>query len=303
MKIKDQTDMNGILNVLKPPGMTSFDVVNHLRGILKTRKIGHTGTLDPGAAGVLPVCVGKATGAIEYLVEKDKTYRAELTLGITTDTQDSSGNVLEVKNADVSEESIREVVLSFRGKITQVPPMYSAIKVGGVKLYELARKGITVERPPRQVEIYSIEVLDIDGPKVLLDVKCSKGTYIRTLCADIGDRLGCGAHMSFLVRTRSGPFDINDACMLEDIKISAEQGRLGEMLRSVDCVFDGMPALQLGEKDARRIVNGAMIETGGRDIKPGTKFRLYLGSGEFLALGEAVRRDGRMKIKPLKVFI
>jgi tRNA pseudouridine55 synthase len=212
--------MDGIINVLKPPGMTSFDVVAVLRGLTRIRRIGHAGTLDPLAAGVLPVCIGSATKAIEFLMDKDKRYIAELTLGLTTDTQDTTGTIISRKEPDAGDQEIAAAVSSFEGKYLQVPPMHSAVRVGGKRLYELAREGVEIERQQREVEIFSIKVLDInrsDGCRVLLDIHCSKGTYIRTLCADIGDALGCGGCMSFLLRKRAGPFDISDAFTLEDL--------------------------------------------------------------------------------------
>jgi tRNA pseudouridine55 synthase len=201
--------------------MTSFDVVSYLRGVLKTKKIGHAGTLDPIAAGVLPIFVGKATKAIEFVMGEDKLYRAELTLGVGTDTQDSSGRVISKSKVEASDESIAEAVRSFTGVYSQLPPMFSALKVNGKKLYEMARKGIEVERRPREVEIHSIDIIEINRNKddvtVLFDVHCSKGTYIRTLCYDIGEKLGCGGHMSFLLRKRAGIFNIESSVVLEKI--------------------------------------------------------------------------------------
>jgi len=306
--------MNGILNVLKPPGMTSFDVTAYLRGLTREKKIGHTGTLDPGAAGVLPVCIGNAARAIEYIADKDKQYRAELTLGITTDTQDSFGNVTSRKGAGIHDEKIIEVLESFKGIYSQIPPMYSAVKIGGKKLYEMARKGIEIERKPRNVKIYSIEVINIkknpatdrfEVPtvRVLFDVKCSKGTYIRTLCADAGERLGCGGHMSFLVRTEAAGFSIMSAFTLEDIKKMAQEGTLENALISVDKVFDGYDRYELKQEEERKFLNGAFIELGGKGFTKGTKVRIYGSEGKFLALGEVIIREGKLLLKSEKRFI
>ncbi len=254
--------MDGILNILKPPGMTSFDVVAHLRGLLGTRKIGHAGTLDPLAVGVLPVCVGRATRAIEFLMDKNKYYRAELTLGVVTDTQDSTGQVLSTTEPVCSDEEIIVSVHSFSGIYHQLPPMYSALKVDGKRLYELARTGVEVERQRRIVEVYSADVIQIDrsaGVKVLMDVKCSKGTYIRTLCADIGERLSCGGHMSFLLRKRAGPFDISDAYTLEELAEKHRDGTIQAVLLGVDKVFDNMPRYTLEENSNKKFANGMNI--------------------------------------------
>ncbi len=332
--------MNGILNVLKPPSMTSFDIVGFLRRLLKIKKIGHTGTLDPGAVGVLPVCIGNATKAIEFMMEKDKLYRAELTLGIETDTQDSSGVVIRTSDVSVTDEEIISAVNSFRGKIKQVPPMYSALKVDGRKLYDLAREGITIERKPREIEIHSINVLnisrcpvnraetedaiDIAGlhTRVLFDVSCSKGTYIRTLCADIGSSLGCGGHMSFLLRMRAGSFDISSALTVEEIRDLAEKGRLYEKLSSVDAVFEHLNKLVLDEVNEKKFLNGMFIKIGNRKCEAalensGTDFkaredknaiegdilRVYNTSGVFIALGEYVPYQGELLFKSKKLFL
>lgn len=315
--MKETAVYNGILNVMKPPGMTSFDVVAFLRRVLRMKKIGHTGTLDPLAVGVLPVCAGNATKAIEYMVEKDKLYRAELTLGISTDTQDASGEVLSVRAADFSEEAILHAVQSFCGKYLQVPPMYSAIKVNGKKLYELAREGVTIERNAREVEIFSIRVVKIwqePAPRVLMDVHCSKGTYIRTLCADIGDRLGCGGHMSFLLRKKAGPFDLSSSLLLEEIEDLAGKGELAERLQGVEDVFSEMPVLQLDAGQERRFLNGAPIGVGMRDMA-GTSaetnlhdavqeglIRIHGPSGVFLGLGEVAGHGRERLLRSKKLF-
>ena len=197
---------SGIINVYKEKGFTSFDVVAKLRGILKTKKIGHTGTLDPDAEGVLPVCIGRATKVCDILTDKDKVYEAVLLLGVETDTQDTTGEILKKLPVEESESVVKEAILSFVGEYAQIPPMYSALKVNGKKLYELAREGKTVERKARNVQIFSIEILEMDLPRVRMSVHCSKGTYIRTLCHDIGQKLGCGGCMEKLLRTKAGIF-------------------------------------------------------------------------------------------------
>lgn len=213
--------MEGIINVLKPPGMTSSDVVGWMRRVLKTKKIGHTGTLDPGVAGVLPLCVGKATRLAEYLTEQGKAYRAEVTFGMTTDTQDSYGSVTRVSPPHCRQSDLERVLPGFLGKISQIPPMYSAVRKEGKHLYEYARQGITVERKPREVFIYQLKLekwFEEEFPRAVLDIECSKGTYIRTLCHDLGETLGVGAHMSYLLRVRSGPFKIQESWTLEEIE-------------------------------------------------------------------------------------
>lgn len=312
-------EMNGVVNVLKPPGMTSFDVVKYLRGLFGTRKIGHAGTLDPLAAGVLPVCVGRATKAIEFIMDKDKLYRTELVLGIATDTQDSSGKILSSNAPVCTDIEIESAVNSFIGIYLQTPPMYSAIRVGGKRLYDIAREGKEIEREPRKVEIYSASVLDIDksdGIKVLMDVNCSKGTYIRTLCADIGDRLNCGGHMSFLLRKRAGSFDVSSSITLEELSQKHKEGGLHEVLVKVDEVFNNMPEYRLNECSDKRFTNGVPIEVsregsinqadnrGNNHISKEslsnyTIVRVYGARGDFIALGTVYKnKDGKyLKVK------
>lgn len=304
--------MDGILNVIKPPGMTSFDVVAHLRGLTGTKKIGHAGTLDPLAAGVLPVCVGKATRAIEFLMDKDKLYRAELTLGVTTDTQDSSGKILAKVRPECTDADIQTAVSSFVGTYLQEPPMYSAIRVGGKRLYDLARNGVKVEREKRSVTIYSADIADIDrndGVRVIFDIHCSKGTYIRTLCADIGDRLGCGGHMSFLLRKRAGPFDIKSAVTLEDLRERKKAGSLEEAAVSVDAVFENFEKIRLDESTEKKFLNGmstvlpdGSFEAGSFGNTGTCITRVYGTDGRFIALGEIKKDAGRTYIRVKKFF-
>lgn len=296
--------MNGILNILKPPGMTSFDVVAYLRGLLKVKKIGHTGTLDPGAVGVLPVCIGKATKVIEYLTDKDKVYRAELTLGISTDTQDSLGRILKEAKVNLSENDIAAAVKSFVGSYNQLPPMYSAIKKNGKKLYELARSGIEVERSPREVTIHFINILSIKENKVIFDVGCSKGTYIRTLCADIGEKLGCGGHMSFLVRMKAGCFNINDSLTVEQIREMADNGTIEKAFIGIEKVFDDFERICLDKEEEKRFLNGGFIKLEGSVPALSQKVCVFGENENILALGETVlNKKGELSLKPLKLFI
>lgn len=225
--------MEGIINVLKPPGMTSSDVVVWMRRILKIKKIGHTGTLDPGVAGVLPICVGKGTRLAEYITEQGKAYIAEVTFGVTTDTQDSYGKVTQEASPQLKRSDLERILPNFIGKVSQVPPMYSAVRKEGKHLYEYARKGISVERTPREVSIYRLnleEWYDGEFPRAILDIECSKGTYIRTISHDLGQALGCGAHMSYLVRVRSGPFKIQESWTLEEIEEAVRTGNFSFLL-------------------------------------------------------------------------
>lgn len=310
--------MDGIINVLKPPGMTSFDIVGYLRGILRIKKIGHTGTLDPGATGVLPVCIGRATKAIEYLTEKDKLYRAELTLGVSTDTQDSSGKATGFYDIELSTDKIKNVILSFIGSYEQLPPMYSAVKVGGVRLYELAREGITVERKARRVQIYSIDIKEIDfcegfyGDhdirrqhricKVIFDVSCSKGTYIRTICSDIGERLGCGGHMSFLIRLSTGSFDIDSAYTVEEIGEAANRGEINRLISGVDTVFEDYGRVYVNETDAKKLLNGLTLDAKYTNFEKETVLAVYNDKEVFLALGKIITVNGAKYLKTVKVF-
>ncbi len=275
--------MTGILIVNKPEGWTSHDVVAKLRRILGERRIGHGGTLDPMATGVLPVFVGRATRAVEFMENADKEYIAALRLGVTTDTQDTTGTVLSEKPVDVSRDELAAVLDKFRGEIEQLPPMYSAIKVDGKKLYEYARKGTEIERKTRKITIHELELMgQRDDGDYLLRVVCSKGTYIRALCSDIGDALGCGGAMSGLVRSRAGAYRIEDSRHMADI-IAAEEGEAAKMLLSLESMFVMYPEVVVGEADEKRCKNGLAPR-----IKnaPHGRFRLVSESGEFLALCE-----------------
>ena len=289
--------MNGIININKPLGITSHDVVYRLRKLLGIKKIGHTGTLDPDASGVLPMCIGRGTKVADMLTAKDKQYVAEMTLGLATDTLDASGTVTEIAEVNVTEQDIENAIQKFVGDIEQIPPMYSAIKVDGKKLYELAREGEEIERNPRSVRIDNIEVLDIDleENKISIRVDCSKGTYIRTLCDDIGRELGCFAHMSKLERTKSGRFDIKDAYTLLQIEEMLENGDMG-FLVPVDVVFEEYERLTITEKKAKKMCNGIQISVQG--LVEGKTYRVYDEKGNFLTISKA--ENGLLKI--LKTF-
>lgn len=248
--------MDGVLNIRKEKGYTSFDVVAKLRGILRMKKIGHTGTLDPEAEGVLPVVLGKATKLVDLLTEKQKTYEALLHLGIETDTQDMTGAVLKELPVDVKEEEVREVIRSFLGEQQQIPPMYSALKVDGKKLYELAREGKTVERKSRPVCFYEIEIKEIALPCVRFSVTCSKGTYIRTLCHDIGQKLGCGGCMEELLRTRSGNFTWEDSMTLSEVEEAVKNGTIGDRVISIGQVLKDYPEIFCTVEGDRLLENG-----------------------------------------------
>ena len=271
--------MNGIVIIDKPMGWTSQDVVSKLRGVLKTRRIGHGGTLDPMATGVLPVFVGRGTRGVEFFEHAEKTYEATLRLGVTTDTEDTSGTVLEEKEVHISEAEILEVLPRFRGKIQQIPPMYSALKVNGQKLYDLARKGKEVERQPREIEIFKLECLEFRGNEARLLVHCSKGTYIRTLCKDIGEALGCGGCMAALRRVTAGEYTIEEAIPLQTLVDCADPE---QYLRPVDSMFRNYPAVTLTPKQETRCRNGNSFSV---QMEDGT-YRAYGQNGDFLMLAK-----------------
>ena len=275
--------MNGILLIDKEPGWTSSDVVVKLKGILRERRIGHAGTLDPMATGLLTVFVGRATRAVQFAEHDAKRYLASLRLGVTTDTQDITGNILETKPVQIAEEELENVLRMFRGEIEQIPPMYSAVQVGGRRLYDIARKGETVERAPRPVTIHELKLLGREGEDWLLDVRCSKGTYIRTLCHDIGQRLGCGGCMSALRRTEAGGFSVSDAVTIGEMQRLKDEGRAGERLLPVDTLFSREPACTASGEEERRIRCGNDYKT---ELPDGV-YRVYGESGAFLMLGRA----------------
>ena len=296
---------NGIINIHKEAGYTSHDVVAKMRGILRQKKIGHTGTLDPQATGVLPVCLGSGTKLCDMLTDTDKEYVAELLLGVTTDTQDTTGTILTERPVTVSEEQVREAVLGFVGYYEQIPPMYSALKVDGKKLYELARAGKEVERKARPVTIYDIEILDISMPVVKMRVACSKGTYIRTLCFDIGERLGCGGAMQSLVRTRAAGFALDRAITLDGLEKLRDEGRVDEILVAVDEPFADCPALHVREEFRKLLENGNAIYSNqtaeNKRYAPTEQVRMYFMDGTFA--GIYVFDEGRKRYKPVKMFL
>lgn len=277
---------NGILIIDKPADWTSMDVCAKLRGVFREKRIGHGGTLDPMATGVLPVFIGRATRAVEFAAESDKEYIAGLKLGVVTNTQDTTGEVLEERPVDVTRDQLLASLARFTGDIQQVPPMYSAIKVGGKKLYELARKGREVERKPRPVTIHALEVLDEAPPQGadwLLRVACSKGTYVRTLCHDIGQALGCGGCMASLRRVKAAGFTLTDSVTLETVQEAVDRGEGNELLLPVDAYFAALPMLVLKTAGAeKKIRNGAALNA--RDLPDGT-YRVYGMDRTFLALG------------------
>ena len=300
--------MDGIFNIYKEKGFTSHDVVAIVRRTIHMKKVGHTGTLDPDAEGVLPVCVGKATKLSDVIMDGRKSYRAMLRLGITTTTEDASGEVLETKEVEYNEDRIREVVASFIGKLEQVPPMYSAVKVNGKKLYELAREGKEIQRKSRTIEVYDIRIRQFLPPdRVEIDVDCSKGTYIRTLCADIGKRLGCGGHMAELLRTRTGAFSLDNAIKLDELKALAEQEKAEEALLTMEEALKDFPVVKVSEKSAKFLYNGGKIQERFFTEKPASSQEgdivvVYDHENNLVGLYE-IKKDENYFIKPYKMLV
>lgn len=300
---------NGIINIYKEAGFTSHDVVAKLRGILKQKKIGHTGTLDPEAVGVLPVCLGKGTKVCDLLTDKDKVYETVMRLGVVTDTQDMTGNVLRESPVHVTREGLEAVMRQFLGDYDQIPPMHSALKVQGKKLYELAREGRVIDRKPRRVQILGLELrgMEEDGIHVHMRVHCSKGTYIRTLCHDIGERLGCGAAMEKLIRTQVGVFKIEDALTLAQVEACVQNQQIDHFIRSIDSMFSMWSAGRTGAAVDRLLYNGNMLYRKDmvleekREPESGEKFRVYDSQGQFCAV---YVYDGRHRMfKNEKMFV
>ena len=296
--------VNGIINVYKEKGYTSFDVVAKMRGIFGQKKIGHTGTLDPDAQGVLPVCLGKATKVCDLLTDKDKVYKATMLLGIQTDTLDISGKVCNKAVVTVTEQQVRDVISTFIGNIEQVPPMYSALKVNGKKLYELAREGKTIERKARKVSIYDITIDEICLPEVVMTVSCSKGTYIRSLCDDIGTKLGCYGCMKDLLRTKVACFDIGDAYKISEIEKLKES-----IVLPVDMLFENIPAVNTVLMAQKLIENGnripaEMINADGnkqRKYDDEGRYRIYNPEDSFV--GIYTYKAETDDFKPVKIFM
>ena len=296
--------IHGVINIHKEKGYTSHDVVAKLRGIVGQKKIGHTGTLDPDATGVLPVCLGKATKLCDMLTDKNKTYETVMLLGKVTDTQDISGTVLSETSIDkLDEESVKKAILSFVGDYMQDPPMYSALKVNGKKLYELAREGVEVERKARPVTILEIQIKEINIPRVRMEVSCSKGTYIRTLCHDIGEKLGCGACMEELIRTRVSRFKLEDSLTLSQVQELKEAGDLDKILVPIDEMFSDYEAITLKEEYMSFVYNGNTFMP--KHIKQyielvdGKLVRVYDDKGNFIAIYKFIKEKYIFKIEKM----
>ena len=296
--------IHGVINIHKEKGYTSHDVVAKLRGIVGQKKIGHTGTLDPDATGVLPVCLGKATKLCDMLTDKNKTYETVMLLGKVTDTQDISGTVLSESATDMLDENtVITAILSFVGEYMQVPPMYSALKVNGKKLYELAREGVEVERKARPVTILNIELKEINLPRVRMEVSCSKGTYIRTLCHDIGEKLGCGACMEELIRTRVSRFQLEDSLTLSRVQELKDIGELEKILVPIDEMFSDYEAITLKEEFMSFVYNGNTFLP--KHVKQyielvdGKMVRVYDGKGNFIAIYKFIKEKYIFKIEKM----
>lgn len=302
--------MDGVLNIYKEKGYTSHDVVAVVRKTIHQKKVGHTGTLDPDAEGVLPICVGKATRIADDIMAERKVYRTIMTLGVTTDTEDATGEVLEEIPVVFDEKKIKEAVDSFIGEIEQIPPMYSAIKINGKKLYELAREGKEVARKPRKITIYDIKIKQFLPPnQVEMDVFCSKGTYIRTLCADIGKKLGCGGHMASLLRVASGDFMVEQAITLSQLKQFVEENRMDEILISIDTVLKHYNKVIVKERGKKLLYNGCKIysyffEQTKDPLICGEKILGYDSDNQFIGIFEIgyEQDDDRLFMKPLKIL-
>lgn len=296
--------IHGVINVYKEQGFTSHDVVAKLRGIVGQKKIGHTGTLDPDAVGVLPVCLGRATKLCDMLTDKDKVYEAVMLLGVETDTQDVTGQVLKTYDTTgLTEKQVRDAVAGFEGDYDQIPPMYSALKVNGKKLYELAREGKTVERAARRVQIFDIEILNIELPRVKMRVHCSKGTYIRTLCHDIGQRLGCGACMEKLTRTKVSRFEIKDSLTLAQIEALKKENRLPEIVIPIDQMFADYVRITVSGEAARLAYNGNGIKD--RDVRKEKNVldeayvRVYDDVGDFIGVYQYHEKEHEYLIRKM----
>lgn len=296
--------ISGIINVYKEAGYTSHDVVAKMRGIFKQKKIGHTGTLDPAATGVLPVCLGKATKVCDLLTDKDKSYRCVMLLGRETDTQDTTGQTLTEKEVALSEQQVVDAVMSFQGDYDQIPPMYSALKVNGKKLYELARAGQEVERKPRRIRIEEIQIESVELPRVTMTVTCSKGTYIRTLCHDIGEKLGCGGCMEQLTRVRVAEFTIEQSKTLSQLEEAVRERTVDEILVPVDAIFKNYSSVTVREEFQRALENGNRIPLEGlvkwEQSWVHEPVRVYDVEGRFAGIYQYQPKE--KDIKPVKIF-
>jgi tRNA pseudouridine55 synthase len=290
---------HGIIPVWKPAGLTSHDIVGKIRRLAGQKRVGHTGTLDPAVEGVLPICLGQATRVVEYIQDLPKRYRGTMTLGIATDTEDQTGEVIAMNPVHETSFPLAQVVERFQGEIEQVPPMYSAVKVAGKRLYDLARQGKEVQRAPRKVTIYQLllqQLTDGEFPQFAFDVTCSKGTYVRTLCVDIGKALGYPAHMSKLTRVQSGPFQAEDCYPLSKLTFASEQGEFAQTLVNLDEALGHLPALVVDETIAKQVLDGNVF-TWDEEIPSGL-VRIYDEIGNFCA----IYRVEKQEIIPVKVF-
>jgi tRNA pseudouridine55 synthase len=304
--------MNGILNIFKPKGISSYQAVKEVRNILGIPKAGHTGTLDPSASGVLLVCIGQATKIAEFLVGMEKHYQGEMILGISTDSQDSEGKIVQRREikTDIDEKRIIDIFQKFTGVISQIPPMFSAVHYKGERLYRLARKGIEVKRSSKEIKIYKLNLMNFNQKTAIIkfEVICSKGTYIRTLCNDIGDELGCGAHLLNLVRIKVGNFSIEDSLNLEELK---KEKSLGERyLISIDSALDEFDKITVKSEATKTVLNGGMISSeqiieipNRPKIRKNNFFKIFDLEGNFLSISASIKKNGKnILFKPVKVF-
>lgn len=293
--------MNKIINLYKPVGPTSFDMVRSVRRLLKVKKAGHIGTLDPMAEGVLPICMGQSTRVIQFLSPLRKVYRATLTLGSSTDTQDASGTLLESRDpSGITETDFREALKRYLGPQKQVPPMYSAKKKNGIPLYKLARSGITIERKPVDIEVYALEFIGKEGEQVTFRVQCSAGTYVRTLCHDIGETLGCGAHMSHLVREKVGDFDLESSLTLEELELARQEGNLSTKLLQAEKALDFLPEIRVHPDRVQSIAHGralskAWVQQSPNRFRPGMNFRVTNEDNRLVAIVEPLVDQDRFE--------
>lgn len=292
--------MNGVICINKPQGFTSFDVVAKLRGIMRIKRLGHGGTLDPMATGVLPVFVGNATKACDIMPDNTKSYRAEFRLGQTTDTQDITGKMLSLSDRSVSRSELLAVLPAFSGKIMQLPPMYSAVQVNGQRLYDLARKGVEVKREPREIEVSGITLTEYDETlrEGTLLIDCGKGTYIRTIINDIGEKLGCGGIMTSLVRTASGGFTLDDCYTFEQVQQARDEERLEQLILPIERVFNKLPAIRLGQAQTRMYRNGVKLDLSrlGSIPEHSGSFAVYGSDGAFIGTAYADRENGVLRV-------
>ena len=295
--------MNGVINFLKPKGMTSHDAVYFFRKLLNIKKIGHTGTLDPNAMGVLPICIGKATRISEYLLDIDKEYIGELTLGAATDTLDSDGEILNTSDVQVSEKEIKDVFMKYTGKISQTPPMYSAIRVNGKRLYELARQGIEIERKSRDINIYDLDIMNIsENRKIFFYTRCSKGTYIRTLCHDIGLELGTYGYMSYLMRVGVGDFKLENSYGMDYLK-SLAPDKVQDLLIPMDKAISHLGEIIVPNTLYGKLINGVKLSIGkDTDIEYGIPLRIYCME-KFIGIGKIIQAEDDQYLKMDKVLI